>query len=130
MDHLPAETRGARKYPARLPLHSAFHTPLMQATSDRALSELDLAFGAPRMPLIDVRGAIWRPRWGDPVQLRQYTLGTQVVDTYDLGAAVTSALWHTAPDIVIVLGPGEGLLRPVETIARAAGFAVEVRGPR
>ncbi len=131
LTRLPAETRGTRKYPTRLPLHSAFHTPLMQATSTRALDELGaLGFRAPAVPLIDGQGTVWRPRWADPVAMRDYTLGAQVVDTYDLDLAVRAALWHTAPDVVIVLGPGEGLLRPVETIARGAGFAVEVRGPR
>ncbi len=128
MARLPSEQRGQRSYPARLPLHSAFHTPLLRETSERALAELaDLPFRAPRVPLIDGRGKIWRPHWADPAEMFEYTLGTQVVDTYDLNAAVKSALWHVAPDAVIVLGPGDGLVRPVETIARAAGFGVPVR---
>ena len=72
---LPKEERGARTFPVRLPLHSAFHTPVMAETSARALSELDdLPFGAPVVPLIDGRGVVFRPRWASPAEMRDYSI--------------------------------------------------------
>ncbi len=111
---LPAEQRGARTFPVRLPMHSAFHTPLMQATSRRAQVELaDLAFTAPRVPLVDGRGRIFGPVWSDPAELREWTVGAQVTDVYDFTTALHTALHHTAPDVVVMLGPGNSLGGPV-----------------
>lgn len=102
--------RGGLEYPLRLPLHSAFHTPLMQATSDRALRELGgLGWRAPRLPLIDGAGRTWRPRWADPHALRDYTLGAQVTQPYDFTAMLRTALGDYGPDSVILPGPGSNL---------------------
>ncbi|MEQ1566676.1 MAG: ACP S-malonyltransferase [Myxococcota bacterium] len=111
---LPPVQRGERTFPVQLPLHSAFHTSLMAATSDRARSELaDLAFSAPRVPLVDGRGKIFRPRVADPRELADYTLGHQVVAPYDFERSVVTALHHLAPDLVVALGPGNPLGGPL-----------------
>lgn len=111
---LPPRKVGDRDAPMLLPLHSAFHTPLMRGTSARAFADLsDLGWRAPDMPLVDGRGHVFRPRHADPGALRDYTLGAQVVEPYDFGASVRVALGEYAPDAVILLGPGGNLGGPV-----------------
>ncbi len=120
---LPPDHRGARTFPLQLPLHSAFHTSLMQATSDRAQQQLgDLAMRPPHVPLVDGRGMIFRPRWSDPAELLGYTLGHQVVRPYDFTLSVITALRHCAPEVVICLGPGNPLGGPVARILVSEGF--------
>lgn len=120
---LPPIETSTRTFPLQLPLHSAFHTPLMQATSERAFVELgDLGFRAPEVPLVDGRGFVFRPRWADPRELRDYTLGHQVVLPYDFTTGLTAALHHVAPDVVIVLGPGNSLGGPVARILVQAAW--------
>ena len=110
MSRLPTRKVGDRDAPFTLPLHSAFHTPLMQQTSTRALRDLaDLAFCAPTVPLVDGRGAVWFPRHADPRALALYTLGPQVIAPYDFGRSVRVALRELAPDALILLGPGGNL---------------------
>lgn len=123
MANLPPIETPTRTFPLQLPLHSAFHTPLMAGTSERARAELhDLAFRAPDVPLIDGRGHVFRPRWTDPVALADYTLGHQVVEAYDLTVAVRAALHHCAPDRVVVLGPGNSLGGPLARILVGDGW--------
>lgn len=111
---LPAETRGARTFPAQLPLHSAFHTALLAGASERAQADLAwLPFQAPRVPLVDGRGQIFRPHSADPEALRSYTLGHQVVRPYDFAMSLQVACEHTAPDVIVLLGPGNPLGGPV-----------------
>lgn len=120
---LPAVTRGSRTFPVQLPMHSAFHTSLMKATSERALDELgSLAFRAPALPLIDGRGFVFRPRWADPQALRDYTLGHQVYRPFDFTHAIHTALEHCAPDVVIALGPGNGLGGPLARTLVSVGW--------
>ncbi|HHO52997.1 MAG TPA: ACP S-malonyltransferase [Deltaproteobacteria bacterium] len=120
---LPPDTRGSRTFPLQLPLHSAFHTSLMQGTSQRAQAELaGLSFQAPRLPLFDGRGQLFRPRWSDPAELAAYTLGHQVVEPYDLTTSVRTALRHTGADVVVCLGPGNPLGGPVARILVAEGW--------
>jgi hypothetical protein len=45
----------------------------------------------------------------DVAALWDYTLGEQVTETYDFTLAVQVGVKEFAPDIVIVLGPGETL---------------------
>src|SRR5262249_27729439 len=67
--------RGGQRYPAQLPMHSAFHTPLMAPTGERARAELaDLAIRSPAITLIGGDGVVHRP-WADPAALWSYTLG-------------------------------------------------------
>lgn len=117
LQRLPQVKRGDRVFPVQLPLHSAFHTPLMQAASDRAFDELgDLPFRPPEVDLVDGRGFVFRPRAADPEELRWWTLGSQVVETYDFTTSILSALHRTAPDVVIALGPGNPLGGPLARI--------------
>jgi malonyl CoA-acyl carrier protein transacylase len=111
---LPKLERGARTFPVRLPLHSAFHTPLLAETAARAQVDLaDLDFRAPDVTLVDGRGRNFRPRWADPAELAAYTLGAQVTETYGFARSIQVALHHTGPDVVIALGPGNPLGGPL-----------------
>ena len=124
MAALPPLTRSSRSFPIQLPLHSAFHTSLMDETSARAQHELsDLPFTAPRVPLVDGRGVVHRPVWADPADLFAYTLGTQVVEAYDFTNAVRTALRHVAPDVVVALGPGNALGGPLARILVQEGWS-------
>ncbi len=107
---LPARKAGERDAPFQLPLHSAFHTPLMTATAERAAADLaDLALVAPRVPLVDGRGGVWFPRHADPAALLDYTLGAQVVAPYDFTLSVRTAMREFAPGALVLLGPGGNL---------------------
>ena len=98
------------RYPMRLAHHAAFHCRLQAPVAERARALLpDDLFGDPRRPLVDGTGRIWHPKATDPKALREYTLGAQVVETYDFSAAVTVAMREFAPDCVIILGPGTTL---------------------
>ena len=113
LNELPQEERGSRKFPLQLPLHSAFHTSLMDQTSQQAFADLtDLTFRAPDVPLIDGRGQVFQPLSANPDSLRAYTLGHQVTQVYDYTESLKSALHHLAPDVVILLGPGNSLGGP------------------
>ena len=56
--------------------------------------------------MVDGRGAIWQPYSTDPAELRAYTLGQQVVETYNFTKAIEVTLKEFAPDRLILLGPG------------------------
>ncbi|WP_456388199.1 ACP S-malonyltransferase [Profundibacter sp.] len=98
------------RYPMRLPNHAAFHTPLQApvAAQGQSLLGADL-FGTPDTPMIDGRGAIWWPGSTDTAALRDYTLGVQVVETYDFTKAIQVAAREFAPDVFIATGPGATL---------------------
>jgi len=114
---LPEHRRGDRTFPLQLPLHSAFHTSLMQPTADRAAIDLaQLAFTAPDVSLVDGEGRIARPVWADPEQLRAYTLGTQVVAPYDFATSIRTALRHTGAEVIVALGPGNALGGPLASL--------------
>ncbi|MFT4626788.1 MAG: [acyl-carrier-protein] S-malonyltransferase [Myxococcota bacterium] len=110
---LPSDVRGPRTFPVQLPLHSAFHTSLMRGASERAWAELRLDFRAPDVPLFDGRGHTYAPRWANPGELAEYTLGAQVTETYDFSRAVIAGLHHTGADAIVVLGPGNSLGAPI-----------------
>lgn len=115
---------GAYTFPLRLPLHSAFHTPLMAETAARAQRDLaDLAFQAPRVPLIDGMGQCWRPHHADPRAMAAYTLGPQVTSPYDFARMVTVALREYAPDAIVLPGPGGSLGGAVGQVLAAEGWA-------
>ncbi|MFT6085766.1 MAG: malonyl CoA-acyl carrier protein transacylase [Glaciecola sp.] len=98
------------RYPMNLFNHAAFHTPLLNETSAKAKSILpSTLFTAPNVPLIDGLGQIWQPYSCNAQELYDYTLGTQVVETYDFTKAVEVAIKEFAPDKLIVLGPGATL---------------------
>lgn len=99
-----------QRFPMRLGNHAAFHTPLMKpvAAQGRDALPVDL-FSGPALPMIDGRGAIWWPGATDLAALRNYTLGTQVVETYDFSRAIAVAAREFAPDLFIITGPGTTL---------------------
>ncbi len=122
LDELPRQRRGSREFPLQLPLHSAFHTPLLAATSARAIRELsDLALKAPVHPLIAGDGRSFRP-WADPLEVLDYTLGHQVTAPYDLTLAVQTAVGTYAPDLIVLPGPGDTLGAPVAQILIGMGW--------
>ena len=63
----------------------------------------------PAVSLVDGRGAIWQPGSTDLASLWDYTLGHQVVESYDFTRAVQIAAQEYAPDLFIVTGPGTTL---------------------
>ena len=107
---LPALDLGTHSFPLRLPLHSAFHTPLMKATAEQAAVDLaHLPWSAPRVMLVDGLGRTFGPHSASPEAIRDYTLGAQVTDTFDLTLALRTALRTVGPDVVILPGPGSNL---------------------
>ena len=109
LDSLPKLVRGKRSYPVQLPLHSAFHTPLMSATAKRARAELaDLDLQSPTVPMVDGRGAVFHP-WASPEELFDWTLGAQVDNTYDFSATVQTGMSQFAADAIVLPGPGDTL---------------------
>lgn len=106
---LPPLERGGVRYPLELPLHSAFHTPLMAETSARAGADLaDLAIRSPAITLVGGDGVVHRP-WADPAALLYYTLGPQIVAPFDLELAIATVLGELGPDAVVLPGPGDNL---------------------
>jgi acyl transferase domain-containing protein len=113
---LPPIERGGMRYPAQLPLHSAFHTPVMAATGERARADLaDLAMRSPATTLIAGDGVAHRP-WASPAALRSYTLGRQIVEPFDFERAIVAALGDLGPDVIILPGPGDSLGGPIAQI--------------
>jgi [acyl-carrier-protein] S-malonyltransferase len=121
---LPGLQLGTHSFPLRLPMHSAFHTPLMMPSAQRAQKEVgELAWGAPNTTMIDGRGKIWRPFHSDPSSLRDYTLGAQVTDAFDLRHCIRTALRTVAPDVIILPGPGSNLGSAVAQTLIMEGWA-------
>jgi len=121
---LPAIELGTHGFPLRLPLHSAFHTPLMHATAEQAAGDLaHLPWRAPKVTLIDGLGRIFRPHSASPEMIRDYTLGAQVTDTFDLTTALITALRTVGPDVVILPGPGSNLGSAVAQAMIREGWA-------
>ena len=107
---LPKVKLGATQYPFRLMQHGPYHTPLVQSVADRARERLSrLEYRAPRITLIDGRGAQFTPWSTDVSELVEYTLGTQVVTPYDFTRSVRVALREHAPDHLVCPGPGNTL---------------------
>ena len=98
------------RFPMRLANHAAFHSHLQAPVAERGKAALaPELFSGPVLPLVDGRGAIWWPGASDPQALRDYTLGHQVVETYDFTHAMRIAAREFAPDLFIVTGPGTTL---------------------
>ncbi|MCB9765310.1 MAG: ACP S-malonyltransferase [Alphaproteobacteria bacterium] len=122
MEHLPPLQRGSRTFPLQLPLHSAFHTPLLAATSVQARADLGrLPVTGPAVTLVGGGGRVFRP-WASPAAILDYTLTTQVTDTFDLTACVRTAMGSFAPDAVLLPGPGDTLGAPVAQALIEAGW--------
>lgn len=102
----PAQER----FPMRLGNHAGFHSALQAPVAERGRSALPAAlFTQPDRPMIDGRGQIWWPGASDLNALWDYTLGHQVVETYDFTHAIQTAAREFAPDLFIVTGPGTTL---------------------
>ena len=98
------------RFPMRLGNHAAFHSVLQAPVAKEGREALSPAlFGQPQLPLIDGRGKIWWPKASDPETLWGYTLGHQVVETYDFTRAIAIAAREFAPDLFIITGPGTTL---------------------
>lgn len=98
------------RFPARLQNHAGFHSPLQTPISQKGLAALPASmFSSPDIPLIDGRGYIWYPEMIGISALHDYTLGHQVIKPYDFSRAITNWLREFAPDVLIVLGPGNTL---------------------
>jgi len=111
------------RFPMRLPGHAAFHTALQDPVAALGRSALDdVAFGQPKVPMIDGRGAIWWPGATDAGALRAYTLGHQVTEPYDFTAAIRMAAREFAPDLFVVTGPGGTLGGAVAQSLVACGW--------
>lgn len=119
---LPPEDRGGIRFPLRLPLHSAFHTPLMASAAARATPLRGLGWRAPSLPLIDGRGQLWSPYSADPAAMAEWTLGAQVTDVFDFTAMIATALGELAPEVIIVPGPGDKLGSAVAQVLIALGW--------
>ncbi|RRJ83933.1 ACP S-malonyltransferase [Aestuariirhabdus litorea] len=111
------------RFPMRLYNHAAFHTPLLEAVSERARLQLPASlFEAPALPLVDGRGALWQPYSTDPVALHDYTLGHQVVAPYDFSRAIEVAVKEFAPDRLLITGPGTTLGGSVAQVLAKLGW--------
>lgn len=110
IEHLPPVRIGERLYPLRLALHGPYHTPLVESVAVEAGLRLgSLGWQRPEIALVDGRGARWSPWSTDPVALRDYTLGEQVVTPFDFASSVLVALREWAPDQLVLPGPGNSL---------------------
>jgi acyl transferase domain-containing protein len=107
---LPALERGSARFPLKLPLHSAFHTPLLSGTREKAGPALDgLRWSTPRVPLVDGQGTVWPAGWADPAGIRAWTLGDQIDRCFDFSAMIEAALGELGPEVVVLPGPGSNL---------------------
>lgn len=98
------------RYPMKLFNHAAYHSPLMADISANALNRLaHEKYNAPKLPLIDGLGHIWQPYSTDLKHLFNYTLATQVTDTYHFNRALEVSIKEFAPEHIILLGPGSSL---------------------
>ena len=120
---LPPRKVGERDAPMQLPLHSAFHTPLLAPTAAQAARDLaDLGWRAPLVPMVCGRGQHFRPWSASPEAIRDYTLGHQVVAPYDFTESVRVVMREYAPDHLVLLGPGGNLGGPVAQALIAEGW--------
>lgn len=98
------------RFPMRLRNHAGFHSHLQAPVAERGRAALHASlFDQPDLPMIDGRGHIWWPGGCDLEALWDYTLGHQVVESYDFSRAITTAAREFAPDLFIITGPGSTL---------------------
>jgi [acyl-carrier-protein] S-malonyltransferase len=108
--NLPPLQVGANRYPLRLMQHGPYHTPLLAPVAERARERLgDLRWQSPRSTLVDGRGVRFTPWSTDVEALRDYTLGQQVTEPFDLSLCLRIVLREHAPDELVLLGPGNTL---------------------
>lgn len=98
------------RFPMRLANHAGFHAPLQAPVAMAGRARLSQTlFHQPELPMIDGRGHVWWPGASDLGALWDYTLGHQVVESYDFTRAIAQAAREFAPDLFIVTGPGTTL---------------------
>ena len=98
------------RFPMRLLNHAGFHSPLQIPISEQARQQLaEDMFEQPGLPLIDGRGQVWLPGATNQSALWDYTLGHQVIETFDFSSSLRSSLREFAPEKLIILGPGQTL---------------------
>jgi len=115
------------RYPMELGYHAAFHSPLLDPIIGMAQAELPRSlFAQPEIPIIDGRGNIWNPGATNINTLYEYTLGTQINQTYDFTSSVEVGLKEFAPDNIIILGPGTTMGPPVaQTIIKHQWWGID-----
>lgn len=107
---LPKVKLGQNAYPFRLVGHGPYHTPLVQPVADKARAQLArLAWGKPRVTLIDGSGKRHTPWSASPEALRDYTLGPELTTPYDVTLSVRVGLREFAPERIVLPGPGNPL---------------------
>jgi malonyl CoA-acyl carrier protein transacylase len=107
---LPKVKLGQNAYPFRLVGHGPYHTPLVQPVADKARARLArLAWGKPRVTLIDGSGKRHTPWSASPEALRDYTLGPELTTPYDVTLSVRVGLREFAPERIVLPGPGNPL---------------------
>jgi [acyl-carrier-protein] S-malonyltransferase len=120
---LPVIERGTTRYPLKLPLHSAFHTPHMAGARARAEAELGrLDWRSPHLPLIDGRGGAFAAGWADPAAIRSWTLGPQINEAFDFNTMLATAMGEFGPDIIVLPGPGATLGGAVAQLLISTGW--------
>lgn len=113
----------AGRFPLLLDFHAAYHTPLMAPIAREGSARLPAdMFSGPDVPLVDGRGHVWYPFASDPAELHAYTLGHQVTETYHFDRAILTASRELAPDVLILLGPGDSLRATIRQSMMSGGF--------
>jgi [acyl-carrier-protein] S-malonyltransferase len=108
--HLLPVRVGERLYPLRLAQHGPYHTGLVAHVAEAARATLtDLRWAAPRVTLVDGRGARWTPWSTDPEALGAYTLGAQLTTPFLFASGVQVILREHAPELLVLPGPGNSL---------------------
>lgn len=121
---LPPLRQGGRDYPFVLEGHHGYHSPLVSEVARAAASELSsLGFAAPRLHLVDGRGAIFTPWSAAPSEIAAYALGYQVTEPFDFTASLRTALRELAPDALVLLGPGESIGGAIGQVIVESRFA-------
>ena len=123
LEQLPAVTLAGRQFPLRLAMQGPDHTPLAEGVAEAAADRLaGLRWRAPEATLVDGRGARWTPWSADPAELRDYSLGEQLVAPFRFATALRVALREHAPELVVVAGPRSSLTGIVGQVAVDEGY--------
>lgn len=121
LERLPPVEMGPSLYPYRLKHHGPYHTPLVGEVARKAGALARLGWSAPRIALIDGRGARFTPWSTDPLELAAYTLGPQLTTPFGFTTSVRVALREYAPDLLALPGPGN-------TLGGVCGQAIVMEG--
>lgn len=124
LEHLPTIERKGRKFPLRLPLHAAFHTPLLRSTAERAQVDLaHLEWNRPKWPIVDGHGHQWHPHHTCTQALRDYTLGPQIFEPFNFTLMLQTILGETGPDVILLPGPGSNLGGAIAQVLIQCGWS-------